>query len=64
MISVVGKCMWLYKVFPRGVISNSPPLINGVAMRFVGGELMREWHFEQGVEVIFSRYGSGIAPRK
>ena len=41
MIRVVGKGMWLYKVFPRGVISISPPLINGVAMRFVGGRI--EW---------------------
>lgn len=68
MIRVVGKGRWLYKVFPRGVISNSPPLINGVVMRFVCGS--KCWiavgvgEFSVDVEVIFSRCGSGIAPRK
>ena len=37
---LVGDGRWLYKVFPRGIISTSPPLINGVVMRFVGGELV------------------------
>ena len=39
MIRVVGKGGWLYRVFPKGVINTSPPLVNGVVMRFVGGEL-------------------------
>ena len=58
-------------MFPRGIISTSPPFVNGLVMRFVGGEWMRDMgtgvifsRRVRGVEVIFSRRGSGIAPRK
>ena len=64
MISVVGKCMWLYKVFPRGVISTSPSLINGVVVRFVGGELVGDMGRYPNFCEVCQRCGSGIAPRK
>lgn len=51
MIRVVGKDMWLYKVFSKGVISISPSLINGVVMLFVGSTIGRnESFFSVGVE--------------